>query len=79
MLPAHTKYVGEDYNNYSPDKYRVKFREIQNMERFSYGPTLRIGYRWIHVYGYYSLSKIFQKDKGPDLYPISVGLLLMPY
>ncbi len=79
MFPAHTKYVGENYNYYSPDKYRAKFREIKNMETFSYGPTLRIGYRWFNVFGYYSLSKIFQHDKGPDLYPISIGFILMPY
>ena len=79
MLPAHTKYVGENYNYYDPIEYRVKFREIQNLESFSYGPTLWFGYRWIHVFGYYSLSKIFTKDKGPDMYPISVGLLLLPY
>lgn len=78
-LPAHTKYVGEDYNTGNGDEYRVKFREIHNVQRFSFGPTLRIGYQWIHVYGYYSLSKIFTKDKGPDMYPISVGLVLLPY
>jgi hypothetical protein len=79
MLPAHTKFVGENYNYYSPIELRVKQREIQNIETFSYGPTFRIGYRWIHAYSYFSLSKIFKKDKGPDMYPISVGFLLMPY
>lgn len=78
-LPVHTKYVGENFNNYDPVKYRAKLREIQNVEKFSYGPTLRIGYRWFHVFGYYSLSKVFSKEKGPDMYPISVGLLLLPY
>jgi hypothetical protein len=79
MFPAHTKFVGDNYNYYDPVEYRIKQREIQNIETFSYGPTFRIGYRWIHAYSYFSLSKIFKKDKGPDMYPISVGFLLMPY
>jgi hypothetical protein len=79
MFPAHTKYVGENYNYYDQTVYRFKQREILNMETFSYGPTLRIGYRWIHAFGYYSISKIFMKNKGPAIYPITVGLLLMPY
>lgn len=79
LLPAHIKYVGDNYETGSTLNYRVKYRNIQNMETFSYGPTLRVGYKWIHAFGYYSLSKIFTKDKGPDLYPISVGIMIMPY
>ena len=79
MFPAHTKFVGDNYNYYDPIEYRVKQREIQNIQTFSYGPTFRVGYRWFHVFGYYSLSKIFEKDRGPEMYPISVGFLLMPY
>jgi hypothetical protein len=79
MFPAHAKFVGENYNYYDPVEYRYKQREIQNLETFSYGPTFRIGYRWFHAYSYFSISKIFKKDKGPDMYPITVGFLLMPY
>ncbi len=84
MLPAHTKYVGEDYignNNvhYTADQLRMKLRGVQNLEKFAYGPTLRIGYKWFHLYGYYSLSTVFTKGKGPEIYPISVGFLLRPF
>lgn len=79
LLPAHTKYVGEDYLLDSESKLRVKYREIENLESFSYGPTLHIGYKWFHVTGYYSISKLFVKNKGPQMYPISIGFVLMPY
>lgn len=79
LLPAHSKYVGENYLTMDRSKYRVKEREIKNLEQFSYGPTFRLGYRWFHVNAYYSLSKIFTKGSGPDLYPLSVGVLLMPF
>ena len=76
MLPAHTKWVGDDYLFNTPDKLRVNFRDIKYLEKFSYGPTLRIGYKWFHVNAYYSLSKIF---KGYNTTPLSIGFLLMPF
>jgi hypothetical protein len=79
MLPAHSKYVGENYELDDGVELRVKYREIENLEQFSYGPTLRIGYRWFSINGYYSIAKLFTKGKGPDMYPISVGFLLMPF
>lgn len=79
LLPAHSKYVGENYNTTTREKYRVKYREIKNLEQFSFGPTFRIGYRWFHVNAYYSLSKIFTKGNGPEIYPLSIGFLLMPF
>lgn len=79
MFPAHTKWVGDDYLFNTDDKLRVNFRNIQYLEKFSYGPTLRIGYKWFHLTAYYSLSKIFTKNKGPEMTPLSVGFVLMPF
>jgi len=79
LLPSHYKYVGENYTYNTGDKTRVKFRDIANLETFSYGPTVRIGYRWFNVASYFSISKLFQKGKGPEMYPISIGFILMPY
>lgn len=80
LLPAHTKFVGDDYITGTTARLRIKHREIKNLEQFSYGPTLRIGYRWFHVSGYYSLSNIFIKgNNNPEMYPLSVGILLMPF
>jgi len=79
MFPAHTKWVGDDYLFNTSDKLRVNFRDVKYLEKFSYGPTLRIGYKWFHLTAYYSLSRIFSKDKGPGIIPISVGFLLMPF
>jgi hypothetical protein len=79
MVYGHTKYVGDDYLYKTENTLRVAFKDVKNIDRFSYGPTLRIGYKWIHVNAYYSLSRIFTKDKGPDMIPISVGFVLMPF
>jgi len=79
LLPAHTKYVGDNYLEGTTEKLRVKFREVKNLEQFSYGPTFRIGYRWFHINAYYSISKLFTKGNGPEAYPLSIGFLLMPF
>ncbi|MBE0648506.1 MAG: outer membrane beta-barrel protein [Bacteroidales bacterium] len=79
LLPAHSKYVGENYTTLDKTKYRVKFREIKNLEQFSYGPTFRIGYRWFNFNAYYSLSKLFTKGNGPEMNSLSLGFLFMPF
>ncbi len=80
LLPAHTKFVGEDYYlRKNLEKLRVKFRDIKNLEQFSYGPTFRFGYRWFQISAYYSISKIFTKGNGPDVNSLSLGILLMPF
>ena len=79
MLYAHSKYIGDDYLFKSTNTLKAAFKGIQNIEKFGYGPTVRMGYKWFNVTGYYSLSSVFQKGKGPDMYPISVGFLLMPF
>jgi hypothetical protein len=82
MLPAHTKYVGDEYQaDLQPesDQLRIKYRNVLNLDKFAYGPTLRIGYKWFHLYGYYQLSSIFIKGKGPNIYPITVGFFIRPF
>lgn len=82
MLPAHTKYVGDEYQaDLQPEtsQVRIKYRNVKNLDRFAYGPTLRIGYKWFNLFGYYQLSTIFQKGKGPDIYPITVGFMIRPF
>ncbi|MFZ4562043.1 MAG: outer membrane beta-barrel protein [Bacteroidales bacterium] len=80
MVYAHSKYVGSDYLFGTTSTLVSSIKNIDNLEKFAYGPTLRIGYKWIHVTGYYSLSKIFNNNgKTPEMYPISLGFVLMPF
>jgi len=79
LLPAYTKYVGDNYIEGTIAKLRVKYREVKNLEQFSYGPTFRIGYRWFHINAYYSISKLFTKGNGPQMYPLTIGFLIMPF
>jgi hypothetical protein len=85
LIGSHTKYVGTGkistttYAYNTTDKIRIKNVGIPNLSQFTYGPTLRVGYRWINADCYYMLSTLFNKNHGPDMYPISVGLVLMPF
>ena len=80
MVYAHAKWVGDDYLFQSGKTLKASFKGIENLEKFEYGPTARLGYKWFNVTGYFSLSKIFQKGNGrPEMYPISVGFVIMPF
>jgi len=79
MIYAHSKWVGDDYLFNSTNALKASFKDIKNLEKFAYGPTLRVGYKWFNVNAYYSLASVFQKGTGIDIYPISVGFILMPF
>jgi hypothetical protein len=53
-----------------------KEKRFEDLNRFRYGVTLRIGYGPINVVGYYALSKIFDNGRGPSITPYSIGLSL---
>jgi hypothetical protein len=85
LISSSTKYIGDgpiattNYTLNATGKQRAKFWKIENLEQFTYGPTLRVGYKWFNVTGYYMLSHLFVKNRGPEMYPISVGFILMPF
>lgn len=79
MIYGHSKWNGKDYLFGTSNDIVVSFKDIKNIERFAYGPTFRVGYKWFHLFGYYQISSIFNKGKGPDMSPVSIGFLLMPY
>jgi hypothetical protein len=57
----------------------VKFKDVPNIEKLRYGVTARVGWKFINLMGFYSLTDLFTKDKGPEIYPISIGISLMPF
>lgn len=79
LIRSYTKYKGDDYiaGLYNTTIYKKKI--IPFIETNRYGFTARIGYKWLNLYGYYQLSTLFVKDRGPDMYPISIGLTLIPF
>jgi len=79
LLNSHTKYKGDDISGVSEDLVVIKKSRLTNIERKKYGFTLRLGYRWFNLYGYYPLSNLFEKDGGPEMYAYSVGITILPF
>ena len=75
LISSHTKYVGEgmSFGTYQ-DKMKVKHYSVPNINKFRYGVTARFGYGPFNLIAYYSLSKLFEDNLGPELTPISVGI-----
>jgi hypothetical protein len=69
-LESHTKIVYKENDKVQKDKNRNDF----NINSLRYGFTLRAGYNKVNLYVNYYPVSLFEKDKGPELYPISVGL-----
>lgn len=71
-LGSNTKIVYKE----SGDKNKDKSKDDYNLSPFRYGLHARIGVGDWLIYGTYYLTPLFEKDKGPELYPISVGIAL---
>jgi hypothetical protein len=79
LIRAHSKYKGDDPFSDNTKVIVFKKSNIGLLEKNRYGFTARIGYKWLNLWGYYQLSTLFQKDYGPAMYPISVGLTIIPF
>lgn len=58
---------------------KEKTKTIRQLQKWSYGVTLRVGYKFVTVYAYYQISDIFEKGKGPEISPVSLGLTITPF
>ncbi|MBC8344081.1 MAG: DUF2807 domain-containing protein [Bacteroidetes bacterium] len=73
-LGSKTKVVYIDNN----EKKKIKEKGDYSLNPFRYGLTARIGYgKDMAIYANYALSELFEKNKGPVLYPFTVGIALL--
>ncbi len=68
-IGSHTKVM---YNN--GQDQRDKERDNYNLNPFKYDATVRIGWAKLNLYGTYAMNELFKTDKGPQLYPFSIGV-----
>jgi len=79
LINSLSKYKGDDYNATDGGTIKVKSKNLDNTNNLRYGPTLRLGYKWIDLFAYYSLVPVFEENNGPEMYPISVGVSLVKF
>lgn len=63
----------------SGEKSKEKARGDYNLSPLRWGLTARVGYRMINFYANYYMTPLFKENRGPELYPFSVGLALIPF
>jgi hypothetical protein len=68
-LGAHTKVI-----YYTDGKQKDKNKDDFSLNTFRWGATGRIGYEFFQVYGTCYFTSMFEKGKGPELYPFEVGI-----
>jgi hypothetical protein len=74
-LASHIKYVHFENGK----KRKEKLKDDFYLSPFRYGGTFRVGYRQLNLFANYYFTPLFEKNKGPELYPFSVGLSLVGF
>ena len=78
VIDSKEKYVG-DLSADNGLKVTEKRKKLSQLDDFTYGPTLRLGYKFINIYGHYQISHMFRIGHGPQINRISVGITITPF
>jgi len=65
--------------NFEGDDKKVKDKQSFNTRPFRTSLTTRVGIGWFTLFGTYSVTSLFEKDRGPELYPFTVGVTILPF
>lgn len=68
-LGSHSKIV-----YYDGGKEKIKDHDDFSLSVLRYGPTVRLGYESFQIYATYYMNGLFIEDKGPELYPVQMGI-----
>ncbi len=74
-IGGHTKVVYKENGNRTKDKGKDDI----NLNPFQYGAMVRVGYRFINLYATYNFSTFYTENRGPELYPFTIGLSLVQF
>lgn len=77
LIDSKEKYLGQLVEN-GPTMH-IKQKKVNALERYTFGPTLRFGYKYINAFAFYQITRTFQRDLGPEMYPLSVGITIAPF
>ncbi len=68
---------GSKVATYYVDKHDVNMRGAYHLAPFKADASLRVGWSYLNLFATYSLTQMFQKNQGPELYPWTVGITLL--
>lgn len=61
----------------SPGDDKAKNHDDFHLNPFKADATVRLGWGWVNLFGTYSITTLFRENRGPELYPFSVGLTIV--
>lgn len=68
---------GTKVATYYVDKHNVNSRGAYHLAPFKVDAAFRVGWSHLNLFATYSLTQMFQKNQGPELYPWTVGITLL--
>jgi len=71
-----TNEQGQQIASYYTDKHYSRRHDPYHLQAFKLDATMRIGWSFLNFWATYSLTPMFQKNKGPELYPWTIGIQL---
>lgn len=63
----------------SPDYSKAKNFDDFYLQPFKFDATVRIGWGFVNLFATYSVNEMFKKDKGPELYPWTIGITFVNF
>ena len=77
LVMGKTKYVGP---NEDGTIIHEKYTYIDNLERYTYSATLRVGWKWVSAFAAYQFNPVFEVGhNAPEFHPLSVGVSFAPF
>lgn len=76
-LKIHSK--TKQFYKMDGDKVKSRSKGDYQVSPFRYGITARLGYGMFRVYANYQLVSLFEKNKGPELYPFTIGISIINF
>jgi hypothetical protein len=67
---------GKNIGSIYVDEHSTRTHNQYHLNPFKLDATMRIGWSFLNFYATYSITPMFQKDQGPELYPWTVGITL---
>jgi hypothetical protein len=68
---------GDKIATFDVEHYTVRDRGAYHLNPFRLDAAFRIGWSHLNIFSTYSVTKMFQKNQGPELYPFTVGITLL--
>jgi hypothetical protein len=72
-MPSWEKYTTPDRDNRNIVKSYSSFYQPP----FRFDGRVSVGYGWLNIFATYGINGMFQKDRGPDLHPWTIGITLL--